>query len=431
MRVLLTTLIGLVFASMLAQAEQDWPQFRGPRGDGTSKAASLPLRWNESSNIVWKAQIPGRGRSSPVVLGERVWLTTAREEGVRRTRIGSDDMQTAERVSLEVVCLDRADGNLLWHVPLLNVTNPAPVHWLNSWATPTPAVEAGRLYCDFGGFGTACLDAGTGAVLWQTQLPLDHQVGPGSSVVLWNKLLVLVRDGRDAQYLTALDTRSGEPVWKTARPPIETDSPNLRKSFSTPLIVEYAGRTQLLSPGAHWIVAYDPANGAEHWRLRHGEGFSFGACPSFGHGLAFFSTGCSKAQLLAVRADGQGDVTASHVVWRTPRQVPVMSSPVLVGEELYWVSDGGIACCVAARTGEVHWQERLGASFLASPLAAEGRLYFFAQDGKTTVLKADKAFERLAENELEGPVIATPALVDGAIILRTDTALYRIGTPKK
>lgn len=425
------SLLSAVFVAMLAigaaGAELDWPQFRGPRGDGSSLATSVPVRWSETNNIEWKVPIPGRGRSSPVVLGDHLWLTLAVEQSVVRTNIGPDDMQTAEHVSLEAVCLDRANGKILWRTQLFPVDKPNPVHWFNSWATPTPVVELERLYCDFGTYGTACLNSHTGKILWKTRLPLDHQVGPGSSPVLYKNLLVLVRDGRDAQYVAALDKQTGNQVWRTERPPIEVSSGNLKKSFVTPLLVNAAGRTQLISPGAHWVVSYDPATGKEFWRARHGTGFSIGSCPVFGDGIAFFSTGCMKPQLWAVRVDGEGDVTTTHAVWRTPRQVPVMSSPVLLGDKLYWISDDGIASCADCRSGEVQWQERLGGQHLASPLLAEGRLYFFGKDGKCTVVKASKQFEKLTENQIEGPVTATPAILDGTIFLRTDSHLYRIG----
>ncbi len=418
-------LLPLLFLSGLASAEEVWPQFRGPRGDGTSLAKNTPVHWSESNHVAWKIALPGRGRSSPVILGNRLWVTTAIEEGVVRTRIQSDDMQTAEHVRLEAVALDSA-GKTLWRTPLFDVDKPAPVHWYNSWATPSPVVESGRLYCDFGAFGTACLDAKSGKVIWQAQFPVDHQVGPGSSPVLWKNLLILARDGRDAQYVTALDKRTGKPIWKTDRPPLEVSSGNLKKSFVTPLVVSSGRKTQLISPAAHWVVSYDPASGKEWWRARHGNGFSIGSCPVFGGDLAIFSTGCMKAQFLAVRTDGTGDVTATHVAWKSPKQVPVMSSPVLVGDELFWVSDEGIASCASAKTGELYWQERLGGLHLASPLSAEKRVYFFAQDGKTTVVQAGKQFEKVAENQIDGTVVATPAFVDGSLFLRTDTHLYRI-----
>jgi outer membrane protein assembly factor BamB len=385
------------------------------------------LQWSETNNIAWKISIPGRGCSSPIILGDRIWLTTALEQGTKRTRIGPDDMQTAEHVTLKAVCLDRAEEKTIWETTLFEVANPDPVHWFNSWATPTPVVEPERLYCDFGTYGTTCLDAKTGKVLWQQQLPLDHQVGPGSSPVLWRDLLILVRDGRDAQYVTALDKNTGQTVWKTERPPIKVDSGNLKKSFVTPFVVGDATHAQLVAPTAHWVVSYEPSSGKELWRAKHGTGFSIGSCPVFTHGMAIFSTGCMKAQLLAVRVDGEGDVTSTHVAWKTLRQVPVMSSPVVVGEEIYWASDDGMLTCADTPSADIHWQERLGCLHLASPLSAEGRVYVFAQDGRATVIKAGKQFEKLAENQLEGPLVATPALVNGAVFIRTDSFLYRIG----
>ncbi|HNQ87098.1 MAG TPA: PQQ-binding-like beta-propeller repeat protein [Verrucomicrobiota bacterium] len=424
-------LLMVLLVSSAMRADTEWPRFRGPTGDGLALEAQPPVLWSETNHVVWMTALPGRGRSSPVVLGDRIWLTTALERGIERTRIGSDDMQTAEHVTLQVLCLDRASGKQVWQTTFRDIDHPDPVHWFNSWATPTPVIEPDRLYVDFGTMGTACLEAATGTVLWQVQLPLDHQVGPGSSPVLWNNSLILVRDGRDAQYVAALDKTTGKTAWRTDRPPINTSSPNLKKSFSTPIVVQHAGRTQLIAPGAHWTVAYNPATGAEHWRVRHGDGFSIGTCPVFGHGLAFFGTGCFKAQLWAVRADGDGELTAGQVAWKTLRQVPVMSSPVLVGDELYWGADDGMVTCADARTGEIRWQERTGETFLASPLAAAGRLYFFAHSGKTIVLQAGTALVKLAENALPGPVVATPAAAGRSLFLRTDSRLYRLEGPPR
>ena len=407
-------------------AELNWPQFRGPRGDNVAEKADPPMAWSETHNIAWKVAIPGRGRSSPVLLGQSVWLTTALEQGVHRTRMGSDDMQTAEHVTLKAVSVDAATGKILWETMLFDVEKPDPVHWLNSWATPTPVVEPGRLYCDFGTFGTACLDAKTGKILWQKHLALSHQVGPGSSPILYQNLLILVRDGRDAQYVTALDKQTGETVWKTNRPPINAPRGDLKKSFCSPLVFQSGGRTQMVVPGPHWVVSYDPLTGKEFWRARHGEGFSIGASAVFGDSLVFFSTGCFKPQLFAIRTDGEGDVTATHVAWKSLRQIPIMPSPVLVGDELYWVADDGMASCAEAKTGTIHWQERLGGAHLATPLFAAGRLYFFGQNGKTTVLKAGKQFERLSENSLPGNVAATPAVSGKTLFYRTDTHLFRI-----
>lgn len=407
-------------------ASLEWPQFRGPSGNGWATQADLPITWSETTNIAWKVPIIGRGRSSPVLLEQFIWLTSAVEEGVVRTRIGSDDMQRATHVTLHAVCLERTTGKTLWQIQLYDVPNPDPVHWLNSWATPTPVVETGRVYCDFGTYGTACLDAKSGQVLWKQQLKCDHQVGPGSSPMLWKDRLILVRDGREAQYVTALDKNTGKQIWKTERPPIIANSPNTKKSFSTPLLIEADGAPQIVVPGPHWLVAYEPTTGKELWRVRHGNNFSIGSRPVFGYGMIFYSTGCMKAQLWAVRVNGHGDVSETHVAWKALRQVPVMSSPILVGDEIYWVSDDGMVTCAEAQTGLVHWQERLGGSFLASPIAMEGRLYFFRQDGKTILLKPGKQFERLAENTLSGNLVGTPAADERTLYLRTDTHLYGI-----
>lgn len=419
----------LACALFLSQssAANDWPRFRGPTGDGiAAKEADPPVEWDETKNVAWKTAIPGRGRSSPVVFEGRVYLTTAAERGIQRTRIGPDDMQTAEHVALGAVCVDAKEGKILWQVTLREVDKPEPVHWLSSWATPTPVVEAGRLTCDFGTYGTWCLDPSTGKTLWTKRHPLDHQVGPGSSPILVGDHLVMIRDGRDAQYVTALDKKTGETAWKTDRPPINVGHKNCKKSFSSPLEIRVGDRLQVVAVGPHWVASYDPVSGKELWRARHGDGFSIGTVPVFGHGLVIAGTGCMKASALAVRADGSGDVTATHIAWRSQRGVPVMSSPVLAGDAVVWVSDTGIVTCSDAKTGEVRWQERLKGDHLASPILAAGRLYFFGKEGNAAVFKAGSPAERLGEGRVDGLVTATPAAVGKALILRTDTHLYRI-----
>ncbi|HPD13740.1 MAG TPA: PQQ-binding-like beta-propeller repeat protein [Planctomycetota bacterium] len=415
----------LVLLTTLAAGE-DWPQFRGPSGDGISRSANPPLEWSETKNIAWKTAIPGRGRSSPVVLGDRVWLTTAIESNVVRKRIGPDDMQAADHVALGAACLDRTTGRLLWHVTTFDVDKPPPVHWLNSWATPTPVAEPERLYCDFGSMGTACLDAETGKTLWTQRLPIDHMVGPGSSPILCQNLLILVRDGCDQQYVAALDKKTGETVWKTPRPPIEA-RPDLRKAFSTPLLIERDGTAQMIAVGARWAVCYEPATGKELWRVRHGNGWSLAPRPVADAERVYICTGAVVAQLAAIRLGGEGDVTPSHIAWRSSEiHYPIMPSPILVGKELYCVNDEGIVLCLDAATGQVVWRTRLGGPAMASPVFAAGRLYFWTSTGKSVVLKAGRQLERLAENALEGTLVASPAIVGDAIFLRTDTHLYRI-----
>jgi hypothetical protein len=417
--------VTLLLLLALAQGG-DWTRFRGPTGDGIAPPeADPPVEWGENKNVAWKTELPGRGRSSPLVLGGRVLMTTAVERGVVRRRIGPDDMQVAEHVALGALAVDAATGKLLWHVVLREIPGPDPVHWFNSWATPTPVAEPGRFVCDFGGWGTWCLDPETGKVLWEKKIPLDHQVGPGSSLGLHEGRVLLVRDGRDAQVVAALDVRTGEQVWRTERPPVEVGSPNQKKSFSSPIVVRSGGADQMVAIGPHWAAGYEPATGREIWRLRHGQGYSIGAAPVFGDGTVYFSTGCAKATLCAVRADGTGDVS-STLLWRSSKGVPVMSSPLLAGGDLYWVSDDGIATCAAAKDGAVRWQERVGGAHYASPILAAGRVHFFDRDGRAVVLKPGPAYEPLAENRLDGTVFATPAVSGKALFVRTDTHLYRL-----
>ncbi len=405
----------------------DWPQFRGPTGDGIAQAKNLPLTWSPTENIAWKTAIPGRGRSSPVILGDRIFLTTAVETNMRRYNEGPDGVQQAERAVIGAVCLDRTTGKLIYHVDLLPLEKPGRINSLNTYATPTPVVEPGRLYCDFGVFGTVCVDSATGKILWQRSLPVDHHHGSGSSAIVYKNLLILVRDGRDEQYVIALDTKTGETVWKTNRPPLRTPNAEFRKSFSTPLVFEAAGRTQMVVPGAQWLVSYDPETGKELWRADDGNGETAVPRPIFGNGMVYVTTGVlgsARPQLWAIRPDGQGDVTKTHVAWKLATQVPMVSSPVLVGRELYMVSDDGVVVCVDAPSGEALNKHRAGGSHYASATFADGRLYFFNRDGKATILQAGKDLKPLAENQLDGPLFASPAFVESAMYIRTDTHLY-------
>src|SRR3972149_772770 len=304
----------LLWATMAwsAAAAEDWPQSRGPAGDGVSSAVGLPLSWSDNENVRWKTAVPGRGHSSPVVLGEGIWLTTAVETATATRAEGAEQMQVAAQVLLGAVCLDRAGGKLLYHKELFRPQKPDPVHGLNSYASPTPVVERGRLYCDFGDFGTVCLDADTGETLWSRRLPVDHKLGPGSSPVLYGDLLLVVRDGRDAQYVAALDKNTGETVWKTDRPPIEADAGDFKKSYSTPLVIDVEGRPQAIVPGAQWVVSYDPATGKPIWQVSHSAGYTLAPRPVFGHGLGYICTGGYVAQLWAIRGDGPGDGTGTH-----------------------------------------------------------------------------------------------------------------------
>jgi outer membrane protein assembly factor BamB len=392
----------------------NWPQLRGPGGDGQAGSQALPLNWNETNNIAWKTAIHDAGWSSPVIWGTQVWVTTARADGRE----------------LFAVCLDRDRGQVLQDVKVFEVEKPASIDSANTYASPTSAIEAGRLYVHFGTYGTACLDTGTAKVLWSRRdLNCDHEVGPGSSLVTVDNLLVFHVDGRDQQYVIALDKATGNTVWKTPRSiDFSGMSPNFRKAFSTPTLVEAAGRLQLVCPGAQGVMGYDAWTGEELWKVRF-KGWSVVVRPVCGLGMAFLGTDFDHPQLWAVRLDGHGDVTDTHVVWEVTERMPATPSPLLVDELLYVVNNAGQFSCLEARTGQSVWHQTLsGGVFGASPLYGAGRIYVFGRNGVTTVLAPGREPRILAVNKLDGTVMASPAVADNALFVRTKTHLYRISS---
>lgn len=389
----------------------EWPDFRGPLGNGHATDADLPLVWSESENVSWKVALPGRGFSSPVVFGDQIWLTTALED---------------ER-SLRALAIDRDTGATLHDVELFRPNAWQASHIDNSYASPSPVIEEGRVYVHFGTYGTAALSTVDGSVLWRSQeLQLDHEVGPGSSPILFEDLLIVNCDGYDARFVVALDKHTGELRWKTPRSVALPGKKGTHlKAFSTPLVVHHGGRPQLISPGAGQVSAYDPRSGKEIWRVRY-EGYSIVPRPVAGLGMVFVDTGYVKPHLLAIRLGGRGDVTDTHVEWRYHWQVPANPSPLLIGDRLYMVSDWGNASWLDARKGVDLWRQRLRGSYSASPIYALGRIYNFSREGKSVVLEAGDTYKELAVNQLEGTIRASPAVTDGAFIIRTVTHLYRI-----
>ncbi|RLT03411.1 MAG: pyrrolo-quinoline quinone [Planctomycetota bacterium] len=394
----------------------DSPQFRGPGGQGHSDAKNLPLTWSETENIAWKVPIAGLGWSSPSIQGDQIWLTTALDDGK----------------SLHAIALDRASGKTLHDVEVFTLENPGGVHSKNSHASPTPLIEGDRVYVHYGAHGTACLKT-DGTIVWKNQaLKHDHRHGPGGSPVVFEDLLILNCDGSDIQFVVALDKATGEIRWQKKREHIHADrlsgKSNVPMAYTTPLLVDVNGTIQLLSTGADSIVAYNPRTGDEYWWFRF-DGYSNVLRPVVANGLVFISSGYDRPEFYAVRIDGSGDVTESHLAWNMKKAAPLNPSPLVVGEELYLVSDNGIATCVDAVTGEERWQERVGGNFSASPTLADGRIYLLDEDGATTVIAPGRKFELLATNKLDGRTLATPAMVDDTILLRTDTHLYRIEKP--
>lgn len=428
----LTRFAAALWITFAAQAA-DWPQWRGPDGQGHAPAKGLPLHWGESSNVTWKTEIPGRGWSSPVIQGRQIWLTTALEtlakpeDAQRRlkTNTGDQPLTLLEQVELRAVCLDRETGKLLRDVLLLTVREPQWVHQLNSYASPTPVIENGRLYGHFGALGTACADTRTGKVIWTNrELAVMHENGPGSSPVLWKNLLIFHMDGSDAQFAAALDKRTGKLVWKTVRSGEMRPNGQQRKSYGTPLVLDVNGKEQLISPATDWVYGYDPATGKELWKVPYGQlGFSLTPRPVAGHGMLFMATGFGRGQILAIR---YASMAQPEIVWRFNKGSPTIPSPLLVGDELYFVNDGGIFTCLDAHTGREIYRERLGGNHNTAPLFADGRIFVFSREGVTSVIKPGKQFEVLAKNELPGKIMASPAAVDHALFIRTDTAIYRI-----
>ena len=418
-------LIAAAFVAAGVRPHGQWPQFRGADGVGTSPSASVPLTWAEDKNVKWKTAIHGRGWSSPVVLNDQVWVTTATEDGRR----------------LSALAVDRDSGKIVHDLELFQVANPQFRHPFNSYASPTPAIEPGRIYATFGSPGTAAVDTRTGKVLWERRdLECNHFRGAGSSPILFRNLLIMHFDGSDVQYVAALDKNTGKTVWKTPRsidfkdltpegkPKADGD---FRKAFATPHVITVGGEPLLVSLGGKAAYGYDPMTGKERWRLEERGSHSASTRPVAGHGMVFYPTGFDTPKLFAIKPEGQGDITATNVVWRVDRGVPNKPSILLVGDLIYMINDVGIATAVEAKTGSIVWQSRVGGTFSASPVHVAGRLYLFDEDGKATVLDAGREFKIVAQNELDNGVMASPAVAGRALFVRTRTDLYRIEEPAK
>jgi outer membrane protein assembly factor BamB len=391
--------------SPVATTKGDWPDFRGPDGQGHSTERNLPLEWSETKNVAWKTPIAGLGWSSPVVANGKVWITTAVEQkGISLRALAFDAVTGKELVNVEVfkIPADRRD------------INPK-----NSWASPTPVLEGDRVYVHFGADGTAALSS-SGEILWKARFDYQSQHGAGGSPIVFGDLLIFNCDGSDVAFVIALDKNTGKTKWKTNRG-LPAD-----QAYTTPIVIRVGDRDQLISVGAFRARAYDPLTGKEIWRVRYDEGFSNVPRPVFAHGLVFIATGFQQPELLAVRPDGTGDVTKTHIAWSLKRGAPLTPSPLVVGDELYLVNDGGIASCIDARTGAVVWQQRLGGTYSASPVFADGRIYFLAEQGVTTVIAPGREFRRLATNTLDGGLLASMAISSGSLFLRSDSHLYRI-----
>lgn len=403
----------LAFLSGVDCLRGDWPQFRGPDGQGHSDQTGIPIHWKEGENITWKTAVPGEGWSSPVIAGDQVWMTSAEADGK----------------SLHAICIDKRSGKLLHNVEVLTPQDAGPLHRLNGYASPTPVLDGERVYTHFGPRGSVCLDT-TGKIIWKNNSFKYNVIqGAASSPILHGDMLILTCDGIDNQFIVALDKRTGKIKWKQPRAHLEAAAKKrsiAKMSYSTPLIQRINGVPQLVCSGADHVASYDLKTGAEIWWMPY-DGFSIVGRPSYGNGL-FYVVGSIRQDHFCVYAvrPGKGRLRDDQIVWQRSISIPHVSSPLLVGRELFVVHDGGVASCVDALTGKEHWRERLGGNHDASPVEIRGRIYFCNREGKTTIAAASDKFEVLAINQLKGTFKASPAIADGALFLRSDTHLYRI-----
>ncbi|QEG23839.1 outer membrane protein assembly factor BamB family protein [Mariniblastus fucicola] len=402
--------IGFCFFNPLpeaANAQQNWPEFRGPTGDGHATDAKLPTEL-DSSKVSWELPIHGKGWSSPVIWDDQVWLTTATDDGKQQSVIGVD-LESGEKLH-DFVVFENED--------------PDFCHDTNSYASPTPAIETGRLYVHFGSYGTACLDTETAKIIWQRRdLPCDHFRGPASSPILYKNLLIVAFDGFDHQYVVALNKETGETVWKKDRDiKYGTDNGDYKKAYGTGAIFDVGGRPLLVYPSAVATIAYDPMTGKQAWTVYH-DGMNASARPLITEdGLVIVSNGHGK--LLAIKPEGKGNISETHVAWQSTKAIPRKSSPIIVDGKMYMNEDKGILSCVDPSTGEPFWKQRVGGTYAASPIFADGKLYFFSGEGKIHVLKPGDKFDLVSESSLGDGFNASPAVSGNRLVLRSISKLY-------
>ncbi|MBT3667383.1 MAG: PQQ-like beta-propeller repeat protein, partial [Opitutae bacterium] len=416
---------------------QDWPQWRGPDASGHAPNGNYPLNWSSQENIIWKKTLPGRGHSSPVHDGDNIWVTTALEtpasEEEKKERLkenkGLPTVTVLSKLSLRALKINPVSGKILKNIEVFEKKQPQWVHKLNSYASPSPFLEGGKLYLHFGAYGNACIDSKSGIILWKNdekKLWVMHENGPGSSPIIWKNLMIFHLDGSDRQSIVALYKDSGKIAWQTNRSGEMKENPQLQKSYSTPIIKTFNGNPILISCAADWFYGYNPENGKELWKVKYGIlGFSNVSRPVVGHGMIYLSTCFMKAEVHAYKYEG---LSKPKLAWKMTKGAPKMPSPTLVKEQLYVVNDGGILSCVNAINGELIWRERLDGEFSSSPTYANGLLYFADRSGKTTVVRPGNSLNIISENELDGsPHMASFAPYKNSFLIRTDNTLYRVG----
>lgn len=409
----------LLVAGANSFAQNSWTHFRGNNLDGIALDADIPSSWDDSTNIHWRIPIPGKGWSSPVISENQIWMTTASEGGKE----------------LYGVCVDFLSGNIIHNIKVFEPPKIYSIHDVNSYATPTPCIDKGKVYLHFGHYGTVCLNATTGEKIWErTDLFCEHVQGPGSSPIVHENMLILHMEGTDVQYIIALDKESGKTIWQTYRPEYlyQHLAPIGRKAYITPVVMKEGERELLISNGSAVCIAYDVNTGQEVWRVVQGEDSTI-SMPFIWQDKVYFYTGffskdnTNISELLAVDPSGEGDVTKSHVVWRSESPILQLLTPVVKDGLIYTIDTRNTMKCMDSQSGEVIWEQRVRGRYNASPVYASGKLFFPSTTGSVLVVKEGKQFDQLAENRLEGEIWASPAVYDNSLLIRTSKFLYRIG----
>ncbi|MDC3284302.1 PQQ-binding-like beta-propeller repeat protein [Opitutales bacterium] len=432
-----------VFLFLIAQtlllSSEGWEQWRGPNGNGHAPAGEYPLEWSENKNLSWKTLLPGRGHSSPVYQDSTAWITTAletvasQEERERRANessfpgaMGLHYLSKVEFIALQV---DLKTGKIIRQIKVFEKKAPQAIHRLNSYASPSPVLKNGKLFIHFGAFGNACLNSKTGQIIWKNQDPdlwIHHENGPGSTPVLWNKLMIFHLDGTDKQSVVALFQETGKIAWHRKRSGKLRENPQTKKAYATPLIVQGSNGPVLISTGADWVYGYHPETGKELWKINYGIlGFSNVSKPLKFENLFIVSTGFMKGEIHAYQMHGNHPPS---LAWKMTKGAPKKPSPIIVNGLLYVINDGGILTCLNARDGEVLWRSRLEGEYSSSPTFADGKIYISNHSGKTTVIQPGTSMKILAENQLDDGHMASFVPLRGSFLVRTEKALYRIAT---
>jgi outer membrane protein assembly factor BamB len=439
-RISVAAAISLFLAVTLFNASVDagnWPQWRGPDGQGVSSEKNLPTEWSSSKNIKWKTPIAGRSHSSPIVWGNKVFVTTAIEgpvvPGAKAVKhmmgdkefLHPDSVGADRKHIFKVVCLNATTGKVLWEQTAFEGTPYDNRHRKSSFAASTPATDGKHVYAFFGSEGLYAFDM-NGKLAWKADVGKLGTVGmgTGTSPILHDKVVIMQcdEDNGEASFIVALDKKTGKEVWKTPR--------KVQVSWATPILVRTAKRTELITSGTEAIVAYDPSTGKELWRHK---GVESNAIPSpvANNELVILSAGFPAKVVMAIKLGANGDLTDStSVAWKHGKGTAYVPSPILYGEYLYLTTDRGILTCLNARTGELVYEGGripIPATFTASPVAFDGKILLTSEDGDTFMVKAGPKHEILGSNSVGEPVYASPAIADGRIFIRGEKNLYAIG----